>query len=43
MAITLRSQFDSVIQNNGGDVAALLTRMRAAVGRTGGGPAANGA
>jgi phospholipid transport system substrate-binding protein len=34
MAITLRSQFDSVIQNNGGDVSALLTRMRSAVGAT---------
>jgi phospholipid transport system substrate-binding protein len=36
MAITLRSQFDSVIQNNGGSVSALLTRMRAAVAPAGG-------
>lgn len=47
MAITLRSQFDSVIQNNGGDVSALLARMRAAVSASGGGaaaaPAAGGA
>lgn len=39
MAITLRSQFASVIQNSGGDVSALLTRMRAAVST----PSANGA
>ncbi len=43
MAITLRSQFDSVIQNNGGDVSALLTRMRAAVGPTGGSTTATSA
>lgn len=34
MAITLRSQFASVIQNNGGEISALLARMRAAVGGT---------
>lgn len=31
MAVTLRSQFASIIQNGGGNVEALLTRMRAIV------------